>query len=139
MTRFKRGKMEFLKSRLACTINKNQKSTFELSIFELYKTFLTKSNSFFSGMICQLFANLKRKKRGTYEILAGGGRFDSLISSFASRLNIVDQDRSNISPPCGVGMSIGLGTISSHVFTNSVNANIRFFFWKFYLFTFLMR
>ena len=39
----------------------------------------------FSGMICQLFANLKRKKRGTYEILAGGGRFDSLISSFASR------------------------------------------------------
>ena len=47
----------------------------------------------YSGMICQLFANLKRKKRGTYEILAGGGRFDSLISSFASRLNIVDQGR----------------------------------------------
>ena len=88
-------------------------------------------------MICQLFANLKRKKRGTYEILAGGGRFDSLISSFASRLNIVDQDRSSISPPCGVGMSIGLGTISSHVFTNSVNASIRFFFTKIYIFTFL--
>ena len=90
-------------------------------------------------MICQLFANLKRKKRGTYEILAGGGRFDSLISSFASRLNIVDQDRSSISPPCGVGMSIGLGTISSHIFTIFFHESLYFYFPSGFQGVFLLR
>jgi histidyl-tRNA synthetase len=66
-------------------------------------------------MICQLFANLKRKKRGVYDILAGGGRFDTLISSFSSRLNIAEQDRNGVNPPCGVGISIGLDALAAAI------------------------
>ena len=63
---------------------------------------------YFSGMICQLFI---KRKRG-YEILACGGRFDGLISSFASKLNI--EERSTC-PPCGVGISIGLDILAASI------------------------
>ena len=59
-----------------------------------------------------------------------------LFYFFCFRLNIVDQDRSSISPPCGVGMSIGLGTISLLAcFPEFYEHTI--FFTKIYIFTFL--
>ena len=64
-------------------------------------------------MICQLF--IKRKKRGACDILASGGRYDSLIASFASRLNL-EEERNRINQaPFGVGISIGLDSLAAAI------------------------
>ena len=72
---------------------------------------------YFSGMICQLFV---KKKRG-YDILAGGGRFDSLISNYASKLNIEEK---TMSPPCGVGISIGLDILAAGIEKEELESNL---------------
>ncbi len=43
----------------------------------------------FSGMVCQL---VRRKKRG-HEIMAAGGRYDTLVQNFAISFNLADQQR----------------------------------------------
>ena len=63
---------------------------------------------YFSGMIFQVVI---KQKRG-YDILAVGGRFDKLISTLATTLNVEDK---NYKCPYGVGVSLGLETLAARI------------------------
>ena len=75
-------------------------------------------------------------------------RRPDLTESFYGGWQVIDatpQEASDYKMQCGPASveavrrgDLGLGTSSSHVFTNSVTTNTRFFFTKFYLFTFLL-
>ena len=64
---------------------------------------------YFSGMIFQVVI---KQKRG-YDILAVGGRYDKLIATLASTLNV--DIGSNYKSPFGVGLSLGLETLAARV------------------------
>lgn len=71
---------------------------------------------YFSGMLVQL---VRKRKRG-YDILASGGRFDSLIEAFATKLNVEEKKNR---PPSGVGISIGLDVIAASILDSEIEAN----------------
>jgi hypothetical protein len=65
----------------------------------------------FSGMICQV---VLKKKRG-HDILAAGGRFDRLIASYSSKLNIDNESGLKSASACGVGISICLDILAAGI------------------------
>ena len=76
---------------------------------------------YFSGMIFQVVI---KQKRG-YDILAVGGRYDKLIATLASTLN-VDIDSKSFKSPFGVGVSLGLETLAARVRDNDEDKG----YWK---------
>ena len=62
----------------------------------------------FSGMVCQV---VRRKRRGLggLEIVAAGGRYDGLVASFASKINL-GTGKSGVASPqtCAVGISLSV-------------------------------
>lgn len=65
----------------------------------------------YSGMICQFLCELKRKhKHDNMEVLAAGGRYDSMIKSFRSIVEQATMLSLNIQQS-GVGVSIALDKV----------------------------
>ena len=79
-----------------------------MEIFVFLQPSMVSHLDYFSGMIFQVVI---KQKRG-YDILALGGRFDKLISTLATTLNVEDK---NYKSPYGVGVSLGLETLAARI------------------------